>query len=286
MPEKMHIIVDGRRIAKEIEGRLSARIKTFSRAPVLAIVSVGDDPVISTFVGIKRRFAHAIGVVMREEHLPSEVTSREIAQLIGSLAAEENVDGIVLQLPIPDASFLGSILPLIPSDKDPDVLSPESVAAFARGENPILPPVAAAIKIILDDAGCLVVGRDVLVVGHGKLVGAPAALFFRHQGVPVTVVDRPMSDLSTLTREADIIISGVGRPGLITPDMLTEGVILIDAGTSEASGKVVGDTEPSCASKAFLYTPVPGGIGPVTVAALFQNLMSLAAARHIGDNKR
>jgi methylenetetrahydrofolate dehydrogenase (NADP+)/methenyltetrahydrofolate cyclohydrolase len=121
--------------------------------------------------------------------------------------------------------------------------------------------------------------KEALVLGYGKLVGVPASLLLRHNGAHVTVVDQVISNLAEHTRESDIIICGVGKPGLLKPEMLKPGVVVIDAGTSEAGGKIVGDADPSCALVASVFTPVPGGVGPIAVALIFKNLLVLASAR-------
>ena len=157
-----------------------------------------------------------------------------------------------------------------------DVLSPDAIALFRKGELRILPPVASAIAEILNTHHISVVEKDVLIVGHGKLVGVPAAILMRHNGAHVTIIEKPTSALPQLTKEADIIVLGVGVPGLLRPSMVKKGVVILDAGTSETGGVLVGDADPECVTHASLFTPVPGGIGPVTVACLMQNIVMLS----------
>ena len=155
-------------------------------------------------------------------------------------------------------------------------MSPDAIALFRKRESRILPPVASAIAEILNTHHISVFGKDVLILGHGKLVGAPAAIFMKHNDAQVTIIEKPTPTLALLTKEADVIVLGVGVPGLLRPSMVKEGVVILDAGTSESEGMLVGDADPGCMKHAALFTPVPGGIGPVTVACLMQNIVILS----------
>lgn len=281
---KIGQVVDGRAIAHRLKESLIEQIRTLPRRPVLGVLCVGDDPVIASFVRLKKKFAEDIGVEFRVTTLPGDTSENDVIAAVKILSASPAIDGVVVQLPLPKEVSTQRVLVEIVQEKDVDVISPQAMAAFASGKNPVIPPVAGAIKIILDDAAYSVEGKEVLVLGHGRLVGAPAALFFRHQNVSVTVVDRPVSGLADLVRSADVIVSGVGRPGLITKEMLSSRSVLIDAGTSEDGGRVVGDADSECRHVALLSTPVPGGVGPVTVAVLFSNLVRLATMRMMGEN--
>ena len=269
------MIIDGRSIAEEILARVGRALSAYQDPARLAIIMVGDDPRVASFVRQKERAAEKVGVVIVRREFSVEVTENELCEHIAALASDPSIDGIVVQLPLPSHMNLSRVLDVIPISKDVDVHASESVALFGRGEAPVLPPVAGAIQEILDRGKVKVTNRDALVLGHGRLVGVPAALFLRHNYARVTVVDKPVRDLGALTRDAEIIVSGVGQPGLLTPDMVREGVVIIDAGTSESEGKLAGDVDPRCQEKASLYTPVPGGVGPITVAMLLKNLAVL-----------
>ncbi|HSE35453.1 MAG TPA: bifunctional 5,10-methylenetetrahydrofolate dehydrogenase/5,10-methenyltetrahydrofolate cyclohydrolase [Candidatus Paceibacterota bacterium] len=271
--------VDGKAIAEEMRAALAKLIAGFPCPPVLAILEVGDDPVIASFVRMKQRFGESVGAVVQHVHLEADASKEEILAAAQSLAGDPKIDGVIVQLPLPAGIDAGLILDAIPPEKDVDVLGRASVARFASGTAPVLPPVAGAILEILERNNVRVFGKDALVVGAGKLVGAPAAILLRHNHARVTVVDRPIERFGDLAREADIIVLGTGQPGLLTPDMIGEETIVIDAGTSESNGKVVGDADPLCESRAALFTPVPGGVGPITIAGIFKNLCVLAVKR-------
>jgi methylenetetrahydrofolate dehydrogenase (NADP+)/methenyltetrahydrofolate cyclohydrolase len=164
-----------------------------------------------------------------------------------------------------------AILDSIPVEKDADVLS-----SVARTTGALLPPVVSAVKKILEFGKVEVKGKKTVVVGSGFLVGAPVAAWLIQQGAEVKVVNRSTGNLSELLHDADIIVSGAGSPHFIKPDMLKQGVVLIDAGTSESDGTITGDADLACAEKCSVFTPVPGGVGPLAVACLFENVVTLA----------
>ncbi len=273
------MIIDGKQLAQAVEAQLLRSLSGIARPPLLALVVVGDDPVVERFVRIKVRMGERLGVAVRVIRCDTTESGEEVAATIERLAADDAVDGVVLQLPLPIHMDTDALLNKIPIAKDVDVLARASIAAFAHGDAPVLPPVAGAVQHILEHAAVSVAGAEVLVLGHGRLVGMPVALLLRHNGAHVTVIDRPIADLATHVRESSVVVSGVGKAGLITPQMLTPGCVVIDAGSSESAGKTVGDVDPKCAEIAGFFTPVPGGVGPLTVAMLFKNLLILSRAR-------
>ena len=273
------MIIDGKQLAQAVEAQLLRSLSGIARPPLLALVVVGDDPVVERFVRIKVRMGERLGVSVRVIRCDATESGEEVAAVIERLAADDAVDGVVLQLPLPSHMDTDALLNKIPIAKDVDVLARASIAAFAHGDAPVLPPVAGAVQHILEHAAVSVAGAEVLVLGHGRLVGMPVALLLRHNGAHVTVIDRPIADLATHVRESSVVVSGVGKAGLITPEMLTPGCVVIDAGSSESAGKTVGDVDPKCAEIAGFFTPVPGGVGPLTVAMLFKNLLILSRAR-------
>lgn len=273
------MIVDGKAIASEIRARIRDGVAALARRPRLALIIVGEDPATAAFVRMKTRAAQEVGIEIVCKHFANDVPERTVADVLRELGTDERIDGIVIQLPLPPRFDVEQFTSLIPVEKDVDVLSREAIARFRKGELTVLPPVAGAVQAILEFAQIDVVGRDALVIGHGRLVGAPVALLLRHNHARVTVIDRPIADLAEYTKEADLLICGAGVPGLVQPKMLKKGVVLIDAGTSESGGSIVGDAAPSCADVASVFTPVPGGIGPLTVAMLLKNCLLLSRER-------
>ncbi|MBU6388813.1 bifunctional 5,10-methylenetetrahydrofolate dehydrogenase/5,10-methenyltetrahydrofolate cyclohydrolase [Patescibacteria group bacterium] len=254
------MIVDGRALANEVLARAKARAEKLPHLPrVVAYVAEDPTPATRSYLNIKRRSAEAAGCIFEEARSP---------------AFFKDADAAIIQLPAaPEAA---DMLDLIPIGKDADVLSDAARQKFARGDSDAcLPPVVGAIAEIFRVHGVEPRGKKAVVVGRGFLVGTPAALWLAQQGAQVTVVNRSTQDFVETLRDADIIVSGAGSPRLITPHMLKKGVVLIDAGASESNGEVVGDADPVCAHRCSLFTPVPGGMGPLAVAKLFENAVRL-----------
>ncbi|MBM3272129.1 bifunctional 5,10-methylenetetrahydrofolate dehydrogenase/5,10-methenyltetrahydrofolate cyclohydrolase [Candidatus Kaiserbacteria bacterium] len=262
------MVVDGRAIAESVYAELGAQLHGVR----LGIVMSAGDAVTDSYVRIKARAAERLGVVVVVRELSENAMTAQVQEAVQYLV-EEGVDGIIVQLPLPTGVDTGAVLATIPGDRDVDGLTQD-----AR----VHPPVACAVEEILAYAGVEPVGKSAVVVGAGRLVGAPVARMLRERGALVTVVDKGDSyePLST----ADIVVSGAGVPGLIQSDMIKEGVVLIDAGTSELGGKVVGDIDPECEEKASVYTPVPGGAGPIAVAMIFKNLIELIEKKNSSAN--
>jgi methylenetetrahydrofolate dehydrogenase (NADP+) / methenyltetrahydrofolate cyclohydrolase len=261
--------VDGRQIADGMYASLRARREGIARAPRLGIFVSGADPVIESFVRIKRRAADVLDIELERVDFDAQMGTDAACAAVSRLAGE--TDGIIVQLPLPKGLDTDRILAAIPREKDVDGVNP------SVSERLVQAPVALAVVEILRSESIEISGKRVVVVGEGRLVGRPAATLLRALGAEVRVVTLEKGGTSDL-QEADIIVSGAGSSGLIKPAHIKEGVALIDAGTSESAGKVVGDADPTCAEKAALFTPVPGGVGPVAVAMIFRNLLDLVMA--------
>lgn len=271
------MLVDGKAIAADIKGQLKKEIQEREKPPTFFIFSVGENLVSEKFLTIKKKFAVDVGVRVIEKHF-DKTNIKELSQEIISAAGNGN-SGIIVQLPLPKNIERQAVLNMIPLMHDIDVLSEGAFELYRDGTLPILPPVVGAIKEILLRHNVFVGNKNVLIVGKGKLVGLPAAIWFERHQSNVTVIDEHTLNPKRYMLNADIIVSGAGVPGLIKPDMVKEDVVLLDAGTSESQGKISGDMDPECFKKASLATPVPGGIGPLTVAMLFKNLLELTRKR-------
>ncbi|MEI6495003.1 MAG: bifunctional 5,10-methylenetetrahydrofolate dehydrogenase/5,10-methenyltetrahydrofolate cyclohydrolase, partial [bacterium] len=196
-----------------------------------------------------------------------EITEEELAEQVQRLADDSGINGIIVQLPLPKHINASKILNLVPAHKDVDALNADAS---------VLSPVTGAIREILERNNVDLNNKKIVVVGKGKLVGMPTAIWLSQEGYEVEIVDKNTKDLAGVLQDADVIISGAGVAKLIKPEAIKEGVILIDAGTSEDGGALVGDADSACAGKCSLFTPVPGGVGPITVAVIFKNLASLS----------
>lgn len=262
------MIVDGRAIASEILKDVRAK---GTRAAIVRAVVVMPSPATESYLAIKEARAEEAGMHLEVVRLPESATTMDVIEAVEKPGA----DAVIVQLPLPEHLDSKVILDKIPVDQDADVLSSLAYVRFKEDvDGALLPPVVASIAEVLEREKVFVAGKGVMVVGQGRLVGMPAAAWLVNQGAEVMVVTREEGDLSRL-EDADVIIAGAGSPALIQPHHIREGVVLIDAGTSESGGAIVGDADPSCAAKASVFTPVPGGIGPIAVACLFRNVMLL-----------
>lgn len=260
------MIIKGKEIASQIKKELK-----FDKEPVFGVFEMVDgiplDVRMATekFVEIKKKFAKDVGVRIVEVKLPSTSITIDVVNIIKEREAE--FDGIIVQFPLPSHIDIEEVRNAIPSKKDIDAVSDK-----AREEFKMYPPVIGAFKEILDRNNVVIKDKKVVIVGRGELVGKPAVIYFEREGANVVILGRD-SNLEEETIDADILVLGAGVPGLIKPNMIKEGVVILDAGTSEDRGKLAGDADPECAEKASIFTPVPGGIGPITIAVLFKNLL-------------
>ncbi len=260
--------IDGRVIAQRLYAELAPQFAALGRTVTLGILVVGDDPVIESFVRIKAKNAAKLGVGIERVDLDAASKLEDICAAVRSLALR--ADGIIVQLPLPEGISVDAVLAEIPPEKDVDAINPRTILETER----VRSPVALAVVEILRSGEVQIADATTVVVGAGRLVGTPSASLLTELGARVTVLTR--GDSLDVLQSADIIIAGAGNPGFIKPEHIKEGVALIDAGTSEQGGKVVGDADPACAAKSTLFTPVPGGVGPVAVAIIFRNLLTLA----------
>lgn len=265
------MIVDGRAIAAEILNETKERVALLGFVPTVRAVTCAPSLATLSYLRIKAARAAEAGMKLEVVELPEDTDE---ATLIATVT-EPGAHAVIVQLPLPDTVDSEAVVNAIPLSNDADVLSRTAYELFVLGEGLfILPPVVAATQEVLERTDTRVQGARAVVVGQGKLVGQPVAQWLRIQGADVVVVGRG-DDLTTVLKHADIIVSGAGSPGLITASSIPGGVVLIDAGTSEQNGEMVGDAAPECASVARVFTPVPGGVGPIAVACLFRNVVTL-----------
>ncbi|MCU0678438.1 MAG: bifunctional 5,10-methylenetetrahydrofolate dehydrogenase/5,10-methenyltetrahydrofolate cyclohydrolase [Candidatus Pacebacteria bacterium] len=260
------MIVDGRALASQIIAVLKEGISVFGETPVLTVFTCAPNFETKKFLALKERRAKEAGIAVRVVELPEGVLLSAVQEAVNQAVLVS--DGVIIQFPFPHLATK-DLIPLIPASHDVDMM------IYDGQTGGLLPPVVGAIAAISDAHGVTWEGREVVVVGNGRLVGAPAADYAASRGAVVKVVTKDSNTLAA-TKTADIVILGAGVPGLLTYDMVKEGVVVFDAGTSEEGGMLVGDADPAVAEKARLFTPVPGGIGPLTVAILLKNVLYLA----------
>ncbi len=261
------MIADGKGIAAHILATSKERAKWLPRPPRVEAFVVGSSPATESYLKIKAARAMDAGCELVVTRVAESVSTDELSAQVGASTA----DSVIVQLPLPPTLHAHEVCNAILLEKDADVLS-----HLARTMGVLMPPVVGAVVEILAQSGVKVSGKRAVVVGAGYLVGEPVAAWLQKEGAEVVVVTRESGELRDALRGADLIVTGAGSPHLIGPEMVHEGVVLIDAGTSESGGAIVGDADPACAPKCTLFTPVPGGVGPVAVAKLFENTVTLA----------
>lgn len=261
-------LLNGKELAGFIKQRQEQQVRSLRQGygiePKLAIVQVKDDPVIDTYVRLKKRYGADIGIEV-ESHHP---TQDEAGKIIAELNDNPTVHGIIVQLPLSDPAQTDEIVNLVAPNKDVDAL----------GEKAVFDPATPmAIMWLLAGYNISLEGKKILLIGRGKLVGAPLERIFTESGLDVTVADRTTKDLAAETKESDIIITATGSPAILYSDMIKEGAVLVDAGVASEDGKTVGDVAPELFERDDLtITPEKGGVGPLTVSALFENVIRAA----------
>ena len=273
------MILSGTQIAQflreEMREQIAAMVDSGRRAPCLAIVLVGENNASEKYVGNKLRAAEKIGMTARLVPLPQSVEQEELISRIAELNEDSGVDGIIVQLPLPEHLNAEDVISAIASHKDADGLHPLNEARLWRGQKGIRPCTPQGVIYLLDKAGVAIDGKRAVVVGRGDLAGKPIAKMLLDRHATVTMAHSHTRNLSALCHEADILVSAAGQAGLITADCVKEGAAVIDVGISVTKeGKMVGDVcFDEVVKKAAWITPVPGGVGPMTIAMLLYNTL-------------
>jgi methylenetetrahydrofolate dehydrogenase (NADP+)/methenyltetrahydrofolate cyclohydrolase len=268
--------LSGRELAADLRRRTTgsaAALTAAGRPPRLAIVVATADESSAWYVRSIAKAAAAAGIVC---DIASPAPA-EVHDVLTRLGEDDAVHGIILQTPLPAGADLGDLAPAIPPAKDVDGANPASLGRLAAGLPAFAPATAEAVLALLDHHGVVLAGRHAVVVGRSTVVGKPAAHLLLDRDATVTICHSRTSDLAALTRQADVLVAAVGRPGLITPEHVSPGTVVIDVGTNPTpDGGLVGDVDPAVAEKAAGLTPVPGGVGPVTTALLLQHTVRAA----------
>ncbi|PHJ61222.1 5,10-methylene-tetrahydrofolate cyclohydrolase [Nostoc linckia z18] len=274
-------ILDGKALAGKIQQELSVAISELQtkvgRPPGLAVLMVGDNPASAAYVRNKEKACAKVGIASFGKHFAAETTQGELEEVIHTLNHDERVDGILVQLPLPNHLDAVGLLHQIDADKDADGLHPVNLGRLVRGETGLRSCTPAGVMRLLEEYKIPLQGKQAVVIGRSILVGKPMALMLLEADATVTIAHSRSHDLKAIAQNADILIAAAGRPGLISADMVKPGAVVVDVGmnrVTDASGnnRLVGDVDlESTAAVAGFITPVPGGVGPMTVALLLQN---------------
>ncbi len=285
--------IDGKAVAADVRASIAKAVSALPGQPSLAVVLVGDDPASQVYVRNKIRQTEEVGMTSVHHRLPETVTQQEVEALISTLNGDDSVDGILLQLPLPDGLDADAAIALIDPDKDVDGLTEVSAGRLSLGKPGLRPCTPTGCVILAKRAlGDDLSGKNVVVVGRSILVGKPSALLFLAENCTVTVAHSRTKDLAAVCRGADILVPAVGRPNMVKGDWLKPGAVIIDVGINridapekgEGKTRLVGDADfKDCEETAGQITPVPGGVGPMTIACLLRNTVLAACARRGWD---
>ncbi|WP_204103401.1 MULTISPECIES: bifunctional methylenetetrahydrofolate dehydrogenase/methenyltetrahydrofolate cyclohydrolase FolD [Spirulina sp. CCY15215] len=286
----MPIILDGKTLAKKIQTELKTRIEELQskcdRPPGLAVLMVGDNPASAAYVRNKERACKKIGMASFGRHFPVQISQAELTQVIQQLNEDERVDGILVQLPLPDRLDSVALLHAIDPDKDADGLHPVNLGHLLRGEAGLQSCTPAGVMRLLQEYNIELKGKNVVIIGRSILVGKPLALMMLAKDATVTIAHSRTQDLASITRNADIVVAAVGRPNLLTRDMVKNEAIVVDVGINRVvdeeteKSRLVGDVDfENVKEIAEFITPVPGGVGPMTVAMLLYNTVESYARK-------
>ena len=271
MPAKL---IDGKKMADALLEKAAEKVAALNFKPCVAIVLVGDDPASQTYTKKKHNACARVGMDSRNVRLPASATQKEIIAQVQHLNEDERVDAILVQLPLPDGVDEDAVLAAVAREKDVDGFHPENFGKLALGTGKIAPCTPKGVICMLKESGVSLPGKHAVVIGRSRIVGKPLALLLLNEGCTVSVCHSKTKDVGAITRMADIICSAVGKPRLVGADMVKAGAVVIDIGTSKEAEKLVGDVDfAEVRKKASLITPVPGGVGPMTIAMLIENTL-------------
>jgi methylenetetrahydrofolate dehydrogenase (NADP+) / methenyltetrahydrofolate cyclohydrolase len=270
-------IIDGRKMRDGVLENIKSDVALLSFQPIFCDVLVGEDPASIQYVRMKARTAESVGIHFHNASYQSTITTSELIAEIKKLNEMKNMCGIIVQLPLPDTIDKQAVLDAIDPALDVDCLGTTASDIFYSGNILLGFPTALACMVLLDSLNLDLTDKKIVVQGQGLLVGKPVAALLRFRGIDPIIITSKTENKLELLKEADVIISGIGKGKYVTGDMVKENVVLIDAGTSESTGAIVGDVDlESVRDKASFVSPVPGGVGPVTVAMLLGNVLKVA----------
>jgi methylenetetrahydrofolate dehydrogenase (NADP+)/methenyltetrahydrofolate cyclohydrolase len=277
-------IIDGKAIAADVRAQVAREVsehrERYGEAPGLATVLVGDDPASKIYVGGKHRASEQVGIHSIEHELPGDTPEDELLELVEELNADDAVNGFIVQLPLPGHIDPARVVAAIDPRKDVDGLTPTNAGLLVQGRDALVPATPSGVMELLRRSGAELEGAEAVVVGRSDLVGRPVASLLLAQNATVTVCHSRTRDLGAVCARGDVLVAAVGRPRLITAEMVKPGATVIDVGTTRTEDGLVGDVDfGSVAERARAITPVPGGVGPMTIAMLLRNTLKAARAQ-------
>ncbi len=276
----MAILIDGKAISASVREEMKAEVAAMETKPGLAVIIVGNDPASKTYVKNKKKGCEQVGFYSEVHELPENTTQQELIALVNKLNGDEKIHGILVQLPLPRHLDDKAVIAAIDPKKDVDAFAEVNVGKIMIGNHSFLPCTPAGIMVLLERSGIDISGKECVVVGRSNIVGKPMAMLLLGANGTVTVCHSKTRDLAEVTRRADILVVAIGKADFITGDMVKEGAVVIDVGMNRnAEGKLTGDVDfKSVEPKASYITPVPGGVGPMTITMLLRNTITAKLA--------
>lgn len=278
-------IIDGKIISAAVKEEVAKEVEALKAKgiiPGLAVIIVGDDPASKVYVANKKKTCEQLGMHSEEYALPADTAQEELLALIDRLNKNDQINGILCQLPLPDHLDEEAVINAILPEKDVDAFHPQNVGKIMTGDYDFLPCTPAGIMEMLRYEKIDVQGKECVVIGRSNIVGKPMAMLLLHRNGTVTICHSKTKNLAAVCRRADILVAAVGRPNFVTADMVKEGAVVIDVGINRTpEGKLCGDVDfENVRQKASYITPVPGGVGPMTIATLMKNTLTAAKKQH------
>jgi methylenetetrahydrofolate dehydrogenase (NADP+) / methenyltetrahydrofolate cyclohydrolase len=272
------VLIDGKKVSGQIRNRLAEEVqelkKKTGRTPGLATVLVGDDPASAVYIRNKNKVCGELGFQSFEQKLSADTSEEQLLQLVGELNSNKDIHGILVQLPLPDQIDSENILQAIDPKKDVDGFHPVNVGKLVVGNALLTPCTPTGIIELLDYYDIEMSGKHAVIIGRSNIVGKPVSMLLLQRNATITICHSRTQDLEEVTRSADIIVAAVGRANFVTEEMVSEGTVVIDVGINRVDGKLTGDVDfEPVSKKASHITPVPGGVGPMTIALLMENTL-------------
>ncbi|MFW6298469.1 MAG: bifunctional methylenetetrahydrofolate dehydrogenase/methenyltetrahydrofolate cyclohydrolase FolD [Bacillota bacterium] len=272
----MSQIIDGKALSKSIRAEVKKEVESLrekhGKSPHLVVVLVGDNPASETYVRMKHKACEKAGIKSTTINKDASIKEDELLRLIHELNHDDDVHGILVQLPLPKHIDANKVINTIAYQKDVDGFHPMNIAALQIGTEGIIPATPKGIMTLLDHTGIKLEGKNAVIIGRSNIVGKPVAQLLLKANATVTIAHSRTRNLSELAASADVLVAAVGRPKMVTADMVKEGATVIDVGVNRIEGKLVGDVDfENVKDKAANITPVPGGVGPMTIASLLEN---------------
>jgi methylenetetrahydrofolate dehydrogenase (NADP+) / methenyltetrahydrofolate cyclohydrolase len=272
-------LMDGKALAARIRAEVAAEVAAFPRPIGLATVLVGDDPASDVYIRMKHKATLQVGIEARDLRLPEETSEAELLALVRELNADDAIDGILVQLPLPGQIDEGKVIRAVDPVKDVDGFHPFNAGLLLAGTPGHVPGTPLGVLALLDEYDVELQGAEAVVIGRSDIVGKPVALLLLHRHATVTICHSRTRDLAAEAARADVLVAAVGVPGIVKPELVKPGAAVVDVGINRTEAGLVGDVDPAVSERAGLLTPVPGGVGPMTIAMLLRSTVRAAKYR-------